>query len=78
MRIATAISFWFLLNEVPAAGDVAEQLSISTMGPFRDVPVELAFDHLPSLIAGLLPTTAAQRTILAIVAGVASNKGHSD
>ena len=78
MLIATAISLFFLLHEVPAAGDVAEQLSISTMGPFRDVPVELAFDHLPSLIAGLLPATATHRTALAIVAGVASIRGHSD
>ena len=78
MLIAKSLTCFLLLHEVPAAGDVAVQLSISTMGPFRDVPVVLAFDHLPSPIAGLLPATAAQRTILGIVAGVASIRGHSD
>ena len=78
MLKAPATSCFFLLHKVPAAGDVTEQLSISTMGPARDVLVEVAFDHLPSLIAGLLPAAAAQRTIISIVAAVARIRGHGD
>ena len=78
MLKAPAISCFFLLHEVPAAGDVTEHLSLSAMGSARDVLVESSLDVLPLVIAGFLPAAAANRPIISIVADVASIPGHSD
>ena len=78
MLKAPAISFLFLLHDVPAAGDVTDQLSVRAMGPARGGVVEVVLDFLLLLRAELLPAAFANRPIISIVAVVATISRHSE
>ena len=78
MLKAKSISCSFLPHEVPAAGDLTENLSISAMFHKRHILVVVELDVLPLLITEVLPAVFANRPIICLVAVVATHRGHGD
>ena len=73
MLKAPAISCIFLPHEVPAAGDITEQLVIKPMLAISNIIVEVGLDALPLINIELLPTAVANRPLHSSVAVVASD-----